>query len=101
MAAPTPTGQGQGGARAATWLENHLPKLRGFRNTEVRMEIAGFLGVRSALDLQRLRAARDVLAALPEECLEECSTEGCAEGCEGPDAEWLPWHVLARARGYP
>ena len=64
VAAPTPTGQGQGGARAATWLENHLPKLRGFRNTEVRMEIAGFLGVRSALDLQRLRAARDVFGGV-------------------------------------
>ena len=30
---------------------NHLPKLRGLRNTEVRMEIAGFLGVRSARDV--------------------------------------------------
>ena len=50
---------------------NHLPKLRGLRNTEVRMEIAGFLGVRSALDLARLRAARDVVAALPEEEEEE------------------------------
>ena len=51
---------------AARMGENHLPKLRGFGNTEVRMEIAGFLGVRSVLQLRRLRAARDVLAALPE-----------------------------------
>ena len=47
--------------------ENHLPKLRGFRNSEVRMEIAGYLGVRPAAELGLLRAARDVLAALPEE----------------------------------
>ena len=51
---------------AARVGENHLPKLRSFRNTEVRIGIAGFLGVRPALDLARLRAARDVLAALPE-----------------------------------
>ena len=53
-------------APAASPLENHLPKLRGFRNSEVRMEIAGYLGVRPAAELGRLRAARDVLAALPE-----------------------------------
>ena len=47
--------------------ENHLPKLRGYRNSEVRIDIAAFLGVREAPDLARLRAARDVLAALPEE----------------------------------
>ena len=35
----------------AARVENHLPKLRGLRNTEVRMEIAGFLGVRSARDV--------------------------------------------------
>ena len=52
-------------------LENHLPKLRGFRNSEVRMEIAGYLGVRPAAELGLLRAARDVLAALPEESDEE------------------------------
>ena len=52
-----------GGARVE---ENHLPKLRGYRNSEVRMEIAAFLGVRKAPDLARLRAARDVVAALPE-----------------------------------
>ena len=46
-------------------LENHLPKLRGFRNSEVRMEIAGYLGVRPAVELGLLRAARDALAALP------------------------------------
>ena len=31
------------------------------------MAIASFLGVRPALELGRLRAARDVVAALPEE----------------------------------
>ena len=51
--------------RVAARAENHLSKLRGFRNTEVRIGIAGFLGVREALDLKRLRAARDVLVALP------------------------------------
>ena len=51
-------------ARTAARLENHLPKLRGFRNSEVRMEIAGYLGVRPAAELGLLRAARDVLAAL-------------------------------------
>ena len=45
-------------------MENHLPKLRGFRNSEVRMAIAGFVGVRPAVELGRLRAARDVVAAL-------------------------------------
>ena len=44
---------------AAARAENHLPKLRGFRNSEVRMAIAGFLGVRPAVELGRLRAARD------------------------------------------
>ncbi len=52
-------------APVASPLENHLPKLRGFRNSEVRMEIAGYLGVRPAAELGRLRAARNVLAALP------------------------------------
>ena len=47
--------------RAAERVENHLPKLRGFRNSEVRMAIAGFMGVRPALELGRLRAARDVV----------------------------------------
>ena len=51
-------------ARTAARLENHLPKLRGFRNSEVRMEIAGYLGVRPAAELGLLRAARDVLAAV-------------------------------------
>ena len=32
----------------------------------MRIEIAGFLGVREALDLARLRAARDVVAAVLE-----------------------------------
>ena len=50
--------------RTAARVENHLPKLRGFRNSEVRMAIAGFLGVRPAVELGRLRAARDVVAAL-------------------------------------
>ena len=60
---------------AARVEENHLPKLRGHRNSEVRIEIAAFLGVREAPDLARLRAARDVLvAALPEE--EEEDEEG-------------------------
>ena len=54
-------------ARTAARLENHLPKLRGFRNSEVRMEIAGYLGVRPAAELGLLRAARDVLAALPDD----------------------------------
>ena len=54
------------GGGAARVGENHLPKLRGYRNSEVRIEIAAFLGVREALDLARLRAARDVVAALPE-----------------------------------
>ena len=35
------------------------------------MEIAGYLGVRPAVELGRLRAARDVVAALPEEEEEE------------------------------
>ena len=63
-AAPTIRRSGRVAARVG---ENHLPKLRGYRNSEVRMEIAAFLGVREAPDLARLRAARDVLAALPEE----------------------------------
>jgi len=61
-AAPTIRRSGRVAARVG---ENHLPKLRGYRNSEVRMEIAAFLGVREAPDLARLRAARDVLAALP------------------------------------
>ena len=68
MAAPTAQ---RSGPRVAARAENHLPKVRGFRNTEVRIGIAGFLGVRPALDLARLRAARDVLAALPEPTAEE------------------------------
>ena len=64
MAAPTIRCSGP---QAAARAENHLPKLRGYRNSEVRMEIAAFLGVREAPDLARLRAARDVVAALPEE----------------------------------
>ena len=48
----------------AARVENHLPKLRGFRNSEVRMAIAGFVGARPAVELGRLRAARDVVAAL-------------------------------------
>ena len=63
-AAPTARRSGQG--QVAVRVENHLPKLRGFRNTQVRMEIAGFLGVRGALDLARLRAVRDVVAAVLE-----------------------------------
>ena len=63
-AAPTIRRSGRVAARVG---ENHLPKLRGYRNSEVRMEIAAFLGVREAPDLARLRAARDVVAALPEE----------------------------------
>ena len=62
-AAPTIRRSGRVAARVG---ENHLPKLRGHRNSEVRMEIAAFLGVREAPDLARLRAARDVVAALPE-----------------------------------
>ena len=50
--------------RTAARVENHLPKLRGFRNSEVRMAIACFVGVRPAAELGRLRAARDVVAAL-------------------------------------
>ena len=67
-AAPTIRRSGRVAARVG---ENHLPKLRGYRNSEVRMEIAAFLGVRKAPDLARLRAARDVLAALPTEEEEE------------------------------
>ena len=63
-AAPTIRRSGRVAARVG---ENHLPKLRGYRNSEVRMEIAAFLGVREAPDLARLRAARDVVAALLEE----------------------------------
>ena len=63
--AAAPTAQ-RSGPRVAARAENHLPKVRGFRNTEVRIGIASFLGVRPALDLARLRAARDVVAALPE-----------------------------------
>ena len=51
-------------ARTAARVENHLPKLRGFRNSEVRIAIASFVGVRPAVELGRLRAARDVVAAL-------------------------------------
>ena len=51
-------------ARTAARVENHLPKLRGFRNSEVRMAIAGFMGVLPAVELGRLRAARDVVATL-------------------------------------
>ena len=65
-AAPTAQRSGRLAARVAARAENHLPKVRGFRNTEVRIGIASFLGVRPALDLARLRTARDVLAALPE-----------------------------------
>ncbi|MNL85332.1 hypothetical protein D3C87_2136070 [compost metagenome] len=62
---------------AARVGENHLPKLRGYRNSEVRMEIAAFLGVREAPALARLRAARDMLAALlVEEGEDEDSEEG-------------------------
>ena len=67
-AAPTIQRSGRVAARVG---ENHLPKLRGHRNSEVRIEIAAFLGVREAPDLARLRAARDVLAALLEEEVEE------------------------------
>ena len=67
-AAPTIRRSGRVAARVG---ENHLPKLRGYRNSEVRMEIAAFLGVREAPDLARLRAARNVVAALPEEEEEE------------------------------
>ena len=63
-AAPTIRRSGRVAARVG---ENHLPKLRSYRNSEVRMEIAAFLGVREAPDLARLRAARDVVAALSEE----------------------------------
>ena len=45
---------------------NHLPKLRGHQNSRARMAIAGFLGVRPAVELGRLRVARDVVVALPE-----------------------------------
>ena len=43
-------------------FENQLPKLRGF--SELLMEIRDLLGVRSEVELGRLRAARDVLVAL-------------------------------------
>ena len=56
----------RGSARTAA-PENHLPKLRGFRNSEVRMEIAGYLGVRPAAELGLLRAARDVLVSVMAE----------------------------------
>ena len=49
----------------AAQRENHLPKLRGHGNSKARMEIAGYLGVCPAAELGLLRAARDVLAALP------------------------------------
>ena len=81
-AAPTIRRSGRVAARVG---ENHLPKLRGFRNTEVRIGIAGFLGVREALDLKRLRAARDVLAALPEE--DEEAAEESEESEEEVDEE--------------
>ena len=61
-AAPTIRRSGRVEARVGLG-QNHLPKLRGYRNSEVRIEIAAFLGVREALDLKRLRAARDVLRA--------------------------------------
>jgi hypothetical protein len=51
----------------AAQVENHLPKLRGHRNLRARMAIAGFVGVRPAIELGRLRAARDVVATLEEE----------------------------------
>ena len=62
-------------ARTAARVENHLPKLRGFRNSEVRMAIAGFVGVRPAVELGRLRAARDVVAALLGEEEEDVGSE--------------------------
>ena len=40
--------------------------MRGHRNLRVRMAIAGFVGVRPAAELGRLRAARDVLMALSD-----------------------------------
>jgi len=46
---------------------NQLPKLRGFGNSEVRMAVASYLGVRPAAELGRLRAAHEVLAEMPEE----------------------------------
>ena len=90
---------------AAQVEENHLPKLRGFRNTEVRIGIAGFLGVREALDLARLRAAWDVVAALPEPVERELQEEEEEEEEEEEDDEeevdystgWLlyqRWHQL-------
>ena len=66
---------GRSGRVAARVRENHLPKLRGYRNSEVRMEIAAFLGVREAPDLARLRAVRDVVAALPPPEEDEGSEE--------------------------
>ena len=48
----------------AARVENHLPKLRGHGNSRARMAIAGCVGVRPAVELGRLRAARDVVAAL-------------------------------------
>ena len=56
-------------ARTAARVENHLPKLRGFRNSEVRMAIAGFLGVRPAAELGRLRAARDAVWVVLSSCI--------------------------------
>ena len=53
-------------ARTAARVENHLPKLRGFRNSEVRMAIAGFVGVRPAAELGRLRGGRGGRSRSPE-----------------------------------
>ena len=47
--------------------ESQLTKLRGGAATEVRMKIAEYLGVvKGGVRIKRLRAARDVLAALLE-----------------------------------
>ena len=51
----------------AARVVNHLPKLRGHQNLWARMAIAGFMGVRPATELGRLRAVRDVVAAVEEE----------------------------------
>lgn len=50
--------------------ENQLSKLRGMRNTEVRMRLAGYIGVRIGAEMGRIRRAH---AALREGATDESS----------------------------
>ena len=60
---------GRGGG--FVWSSSSKPNCGDHRRRVPRMAIAGFVGVRSAIELGRLRAAWDVVVALEEECTEE------------------------------